>query len=225
MGRSWLQLGEHSLWCKHALFRTSLRSPLIISAPSFHKKQHSQSLVEFVDIYPTLCELAGIDMPSHLDGVSLVPILEQSDICLKEAIYGRYHSGDSVKMGSYQYTEWSSGARMLYDHTQDEDENRNVVDDPAYATVVKKITKWLATFRLQREEKEPLILAAGGIKMGDNRPPVWQRTAQLKDTVVGAPFSNYVNWLASDKDDDELVYTLDSGPEWIFVSQCKVWVA
>ena len=216
------QLGEHSLWCKHALFRTSLRSPLIISAPSFQKKQHSQSLVEFVDIYPTLCELAGIDMPNHLDGVSLVPILEQSDIRLKEAIYGRYHSGDSVKMGSYQYTEWNSGARMLYDHTLDKDENRNVVDDPAYATVVEKITKWLANFRLQREEKEPLILEAAGIKTGDNRPPVWQkRTAQLKETVVGVPFSNYVNWLASDKDGDALVYTLDSGPEWITLASAR----
>ena len=70
---------------------------------------------------------------------------------------------------------------MLYDHSQDEDENRNVVDDPAYASHEKK-TKWLATFRLQRDEKEPLILAAAGIKMVDNRPPVWQkRTAQLKD--------------------------------------------
>ena len=143
-------------------------------------------------------------------------------MCLKEAIYGRYHSGDSVKMGSYQYTEWSSGARMLYDHAQDEDENRNIVDDSAYASVVEKTTKWLANFRLQREEKEPLILAAAGIKIGDNRPPVWQkRTAQLKDTVVGVPFSNYVNWLASDKDDDELVYSLDSGPEWITLANAR----
>jgi arylsulfatase A-like enzyme len=210
------QLGEHTLWCKHALFRTSLRSPLIISAPGFQKKQHAQSLVEFVDIYPTLCELAGIEMPSHLDGVSLVPVLEESNVHLKEAIYGRYHSGDSVKMGAYQYTEWSGGARMLYDHRQDEGENVNVVDDPAYADVVEKITKWLADFRRQRETKEPLILAAAGIQVGDNRPPVWQkRTAKLKQTVVDVPFSNYVNWLASDKDGDALVYTLDSGPEWI----------
>ena len=210
------QLGEHTLWCKHALFRTSLRSPLIISAPGFQKKQHAQSLVEFVDIYPTLCELAGIEMPSHLDGVSLVPVLEESNVHLKEAIYGRYHSGDSVKMGAYQYTEWSGGARMLYDHRQDEGENVNVVDDPAYADVVEKITKWLADFRCQREAKEPLILAAAGIQVGDNRPPVWQkRTAKLKQTVVDVPFSNYVNWLASDKDGDALVYTLDSGPEWI----------
>jgi hypothetical protein len=155
-------------------------------------------------------------MPSHLDGVSLVPVLEESNVHLKEAIYGRYHSGDSVKMGAYQYTEWSGGARMLYDHRQDEGENVNVVDDPAYADVVEKITKWLADFRRQREAKEPLILAAAGIQVGDNRPPVWQkRTAKLKHTVVDVPFSNYVNWLASDKDGDALVYTLDSGPEWI----------
>jgi arylsulfatase A-like enzyme len=93
------QLGEHSLWCKHALFRTSLRAPLVISAPQHLKGQKTASLVEFVDIYPTLCELAGVEMPDHLDGVSLVPILKRPKTRLKEAIYGKYHSGDSVKNG------------------------------------------------------------------------------------------------------------------------------
>ena len=138
---------EHALWCKHALFRISLRSPLIISAPNYRKKQISQSLVEFVDIYPTLCELAGIKMPEHLDGLSLVPILDNFKVSLKEAIYGRYHAGDSVKMGDFQYTQWNSGAKMLYNHKLDEAENINIVDDLKYKKVVSKIERWLNNFR------------------------------------------------------------------------------
>ena len=216
------QLGEHALWCKHALFRTSLRSPLIISAPNYRKKQISQSLVEFVDIYPTLCELAGIKMPEHLEGLSLVPILDNFKVSLKEAIYGRYHAGDSVKMGDFQYTQWNSGAKMLYNHKLDEAENINIVDDLKYKKVVSKIERWLNNFRKKRDDKEPMILAAAGIKIGDNRPPVWQkRTAKLKAAYAEEPFSNYVNWLASDKDGDELVYSLDSGPEWIKLDNPK----
>jgi arylsulfatase A-like enzyme len=210
------QLGEHSLWCKHALFRTSLRAPLVISAPQHLKGQKTASLVEFVDIYPTLCELAGVEMPDHLDGVSLVPILKRPKTRLKEAIYGKYHSGDSVKTASYQYTEWGSGAQMLYDHTRDSDENVNVVDDPDYASIVKKMATWLDDFREKRAEKEPLILAAAGIEAGDNFPPVWrERTVQFGEATVGAIFGNYVNWLASDREGDALTYAIDSGPSWL----------
>ena len=67
------QLGDHTLWCKHTLFETSMHAPLIISAPGFQSGQRVNSLAEMIDIYPTLCELAGLDLPVHLQGKSLVP--------------------------------------------------------------------------------------------------------------------------------------------------------
>lgn len=137
------QLGEHTLWCKHALFKTSLHAPLIISAPGVKGGQRTTQLVEFVDIYPTLCELAGLDLPDHLQGKSMVPLMEKPNAPFKEAIFGRYHGGDSVKTDRYQYSEWKTGGRMLYDHQKDPMENVNQAANPEYAEVIDRLAKLL----------------------------------------------------------------------------------
>ena len=210
------QLGEHSLWCKHALFKTSLNAPLIISAPGCKPGQRSGSMGEFVDIYPTLCELAGIELPSHLQGESLTPLLHNPSVSLKDAVFSRYHSGDAVVMGRYLYAEWTGGARMLYDHSRDPNENVNVVNNPEYSDVVKKIERRLQGHRAELLEREPAIRAAAGIKASENSPPSWKkRTAKLKEAVVDQPYFAYINWLASDADEDRLTYAMVSGPEWL----------
>ena len=56
------QLGEHGLWCKHCNFNTSLNAPLVVRAPGMKQKVQSKKLVEFIDVYPTLCELAGLPL-------------------------------------------------------------------------------------------------------------------------------------------------------------------
>jgi arylsulfatase A-like enzyme len=141
------QLGEHSLWCKHALFETSLHAPLIVSAPGMKAGQRTAALVEFVDIYPTLCDLAGVEAPDHLHGKSLAPLMRDPVAPFKEAIFGRYHGGESVRSDRFQYTEWTSGAKMLYDHASDPDENVNVVNNPKYREVVAKLQQILKDHR------------------------------------------------------------------------------
>ena len=69
------QLGEHGMWNKHSCFETSMHAPLFISAPGINPGSRTSALVEFIDIYPSLCELAQIPIPSHVEGSSLVPIL------------------------------------------------------------------------------------------------------------------------------------------------------
>ena len=120
------QLGEHSLWCKHALFSTSLRTPLIIAAPGYQSKARVKGLVEFVDIYPTLCELAGIAPPGHLQGSSLRPMLMDSNTPGKKAVFSRLYGGESVVTEDYLYAEWADGSNMLFSHSQDPDENVNI---------------------------------------------------------------------------------------------------
>ena len=80
------QLGEHTLWCKHALFETSLHTPMIIKAPGFKPGQRTKALAEFVDLYPTICELAGLEAPDHLQGKSLVPVMKNPSANHKTAI-------------------------------------------------------------------------------------------------------------------------------------------
>lgn len=141
------QLGEHGLWCKHALFHTSLNAPLIISAPGIKPGQRTKALVEFVDIYPTLCELAGLPLPKHLQGKSMVPLMNNPALEWKQAAFSRYIQGESVKTDHFLYSEWSDGSRMLYDHRKDPDENVNTAVLPEYAQVVEKLSQELQKHR------------------------------------------------------------------------------
>ncbi len=142
------QLGEHSLWCKHCNFNTSLNAPLIVSAPGIAGGSSTRGLVEFVDVYPTLCELAGLDLPEHLEGSSFVELMAAAGRPWKPAVFSRYLSGDSVRTDRYLYTEWSDDegrrtARMLYDHQGDPDENVNLSEREDHAEVVEELSRTL----------------------------------------------------------------------------------
>ncbi len=142
------QLGEHGLWCKHCNFQTSLNAPLIVSAPDLAGGRTSDALVEFLDVYPTLCDLAGLEAPEHLDGESLAPCLEDPAAAFKPAVFSRYLAGDSVRTDRYLYTEWTDNrgrqtARMLYDHHADPDENRNLAEEESLRDVVDRHARLL----------------------------------------------------------------------------------
>lgn len=150
------QLGEHSLWCKHANFKTSLNAPLIISSPGTKGGVKTEALVEFIDIFPTVCDLAGLPKPEQLHGKSFLPLFENPDLPWKEAVYCRYVKGESIKTKDYLYTEWfndqeESYASMLYNHQQDSDENVNVSNDPIYSEKVSELQKLLREHIMQRE--------------------------------------------------------------------------
>ncbi|MEM6363409.1 MAG: sulfatase [Planctomycetota bacterium] len=146
-------LGEHTMWCKHSCFETSLNAPLIIVTPDAMKLKSgttSSSLVEFIDIYPTLCELADLPLPKHLDGESLVPILNDPSIRIKDMAISRFGNGDTIRTDQFRYTIYRNKrgqitGHMLYDHETDPDENVNVADEPKYAGIVKTLAKKLET--------------------------------------------------------------------------------
>ncbi len=141
-------LGEHGLWCKHCNFETSLHSPLIVNAPGIAGGGKSNALTEYLDIYPSLCELCDLPKPNHLQGRSFVPLLKNPDLPWKKAVFSRYFKGDSVKTDRYRYTEWCDKdgdvyARMLYDHKVDSAENVNIAELPQNKRIVKKMSNML----------------------------------------------------------------------------------
>jgi choline-sulfatase len=148
-------LGEHSLWAKHCTFENSMRVPLIIRTPqseSAPQGQTTNTLTEFIDIYPTLCELAGIDAPKHLDGQSLAPVLKDPDSTGKGYAIGRFSNGDTIRSNRWRYTEYTTKedrgdgrivSRMLYDHDKDPEENRNLANIPEYKPTIEKLSRQL----------------------------------------------------------------------------------
>ncbi len=124
---------EHGLWCKHCNYRTSLKVPLILKVPG-NKGQQRKEMVEFVDIYPTLQELCQLPDPGHLQGNSLVPLLNADNTPpWKESVESVWHNGFTYTSHKYAYTEWRTEsdsvlARMLFDHQSDGRENNNLID-------------------------------------------------------------------------------------------------
>jgi iduronate 2-sulfatase len=127
-------LGEHAVWGKHTLFEQSLRSPLIVShagIPAAGKA--TDSIVETIDVFPTLCDLAGLPQPDFLDGTSLVPILTNPQAPGHCAIaYQR--STQTIRTDSHRLIAHQNGHLELYDHRTPDAETRNLASsDPATA--------------------------------------------------------------------------------------------
>ena len=145
-------LGDHDMWCKHTNYEQAARAPLIFS--------YGNSIIgttlsptEFVDIYPTLCDLAGVPKPKNIDGLSLVPLMEGKVEKVKDYAVSQFPRGD--KMGyafrndRYRYVVWVKNNfttkqtfadsliadEELYDYQADPEEKRNFAYDNEYQEI------------------------------------------------------------------------------------------
>jgi iduronate 2-sulfatase len=139
-------LGEHGLWMKQSLFEESARVPLIIIAPgSKGNGKACPRTVEFVDLYPTLADLAGLTPPKNLEGASLRPLLADPAKAWDRPAFTQVQRGGfpgyAVRTERWRYIEWDDGQRgaQLYDHDADPQELHNLVNDPKYADVVQEL--------------------------------------------------------------------------------------
>ncbi|MEM1246264.1 MAG: sulfatase [Acidobacteriota bacterium] len=147
------QLSEHGgLWRKSVQFEESTRVPLIVRLPGARGGgQVVQGLVELVDLYPTLLDLAGLPAPEHsLEGTSFVPLFKDPERAWKSAVFSEsrregFH-GRSYRDRRYRYTEWSPlpGAEgelqlELYDLQNDPLEYENLARDPAHEDLVVEL--------------------------------------------------------------------------------------
>jgi arylsulfatase A-like enzyme len=126
-----------------------MQIPLVVRAPGIGGGERTAGLTESIDIYPTLCELAGTETPQHVQGRSFVPLLREPSREWKPAAVGRYRNGDTVRTDAYRYTEYSRRdgdvvARMLYDHEQDPKETRNVAGQETLQPVVQRLSDTLS---------------------------------------------------------------------------------
>lgn len=123
--------GERQWWNKNTLFERSCRAPLIIAAPGMKAGQTTKSIVELLDVYPTIADLCGLKMRHGGAGVSLRPVLCDPTASIKDAAFtlisrGPKLYGQSVRTSRWRLTRWSDGQTELYDHDADPEELRNV---------------------------------------------------------------------------------------------------
>ncbi len=136
-------LGDHQLWCKHCNFASSLKVPLMVKVPGKSGKR-TDAITEYVDIYPSLAELAGLSLPPHLDGESFAPLIDgaasQDDFAI-----AKYQDGVTVVRGDLFYTEYineqgTAQARMLFDHATDPLELRNLAERAEYQSTCQELS-------------------------------------------------------------------------------------
>ena len=178
------------MWCKHTNYEQATRTPIIICAPGIKPGQHSTSLIETVDLYPTLVELAGLPKPEtgiagmDLEGKSLVPVLKDPSQKVKDYVlhaYPRSDKGDDTKRRligrgvrneRYRLVEWKEpgepaekAAIELYDYETDPLEKKNLAKD--LPEVVAKMRAILASL----PEAKPQLSDAGAPESGYEKKP------------------------------------------------------
>ncbi len=163
------KLGEHNGWGKMSNYDIDAHVPLIISGANVKAKgEKSNALTELVDIYPTLCDLAGLPVPSHLQGKSLTPLLNEPEKEWNTAAYSQFllgrfgpletrdeeRMGYSIRTDQYRYIRWYKWDKTinkkgefldheLFDHFKDPQENENLANDMNNKETIDQLAKQL----------------------------------------------------------------------------------
>ncbi|CAA6692771.1 MULTISPECIES: alpha/beta fold hydrolase [unclassified Lentimonas] len=163
-------LSDHGMWCKHTNYEQSTRVPFMIIDPrdsKLVKGASSESVVELVDIFATLCDLSGLEEPTGIEGTSLKPVLENPKKRVKPFAVSQFprYRGDEEIMGyawrdeRYRYIEWidlrfyegdTAGPVVdieLYDYLKDPEETRNLVNDPQYAEALRNMQRKATVYK------------------------------------------------------------------------------
>jgi iduronate 2-sulfatase len=137
-------LGEHGFWEKMSLHEESTRIPLIISTPRQSQAIVTRSICEQIDLYPTLAQLAGLQIPSHVRGVDLTTLLVDPQAKVRDDAYCvRGKSDHLLRTDRYAYMRYGKGGEELYDMESDPHQYTNLADNANYANVKSRLRQRL----------------------------------------------------------------------------------
>ena len=141
-------LGDHGKWAKHTNMEQATRAPLVIIPPTVGKGTKTAQPSGFIDVYPTLCELAGLDIPEQVQGKSLVPMLNNPKASVRNgsiSLIRRGGMGYAYRTERYRYIEWVKKgevvSRDLYDYETDPLETVNLATDERSKPLMEKLAK------------------------------------------------------------------------------------
>lgn len=208
-------LGDHGIWCKHTNYEQAARIPVIVSVPGTDTRgATSAGLIESVDIYPTLCELAGLPAPKQGDGTSFAATVRNPSASTKEAVLHVYPRGErigrAIRTARYRMVEWKkpdapaeTAEFELYDYERDPEETKNLAaEQPA---IVAQLRAILA----QHPEAKPQIREASGAakknaaNAGTKRTPTDRAALFARKDKNGDGRLTKEEFLANQPDPDE----------------------
>lgn len=162
-----MNLGNKGQWMKQSLYERSAKGPLVMAGPGVPEGISTTRIVEFLDIYPTIADLAGLETPAHVEGRSLRPLMEDPDgawhypaftqvrrlggrgrggIGVDPSVSDPY-MGYSVRTQRWRYIEWGEDGLQgveLFDYMNDPGETLNLANEPAYGEIRAELDALLA---------------------------------------------------------------------------------
>ena len=166
------KLGEYNGWGKMTNYEIDTRVPLLIAGPGVRAAgQATTAPTELLDLFPTLCELAGVPLPDFLDGTSLVPLLEDPQVEADTAAYSQYHRrhegteymGYAIRTATHRLVEWRNfatgevTARELYDHRQNHSETENLIETAPPSLVTELVDALVKTHPRRGQTLVPAV--------------------------------------------------------------------
>lgn len=171
-------LGDHGLWNKMTNFENATHVPLIVSAPGMKKGVKSESMVEFLDVFPTVCELTKTPQPQKLDGKSLVPALKNPKAKIKDYAMSQYSRTTTENYTISTDTDLKGKAKEL-----EEDIHGYAIRDPRY-----RLVEWTKGFKTYQPFDEAKVI---GYQLFD-----YQKDPEERHNVANDPaYANVVKKL------------------------------
>ena len=183
-------LGDHGQWCKHTNYEQATRIPLIVAAPGVKGSQSRKALVESVDLYPTLCELAQLPAPVQGEGKSFARALRDPEAATKDAIIHVYPRGEligrAIRTERHRLVEWKkpgappeSAVLELYDYERDPAETKNLVE-----TEPEVVARLRAILARQPEAKPQIPTENSAKRAGTDRGTMFSRRDKDGDGLL-----------------------------------------
>jgi arylsulfatase A-like enzyme len=156
-----LTVGDHRFgFSKNCPYEGCIRSPLIVYAPGFYAPRTDSHLVENIDLAPTIAAWAGAKTPAKVDGMSLLPLLENEQAAWRDDVlieHWRTENGvgsiipnfSAIRTDRWKYVEYETGERELYDLQGDPYELYNLARNPGYESVISQLAGRLAILKSQ----------------------------------------------------------------------------
>jgi len=153
-----LAIGSHGLLGKQNMYDHSVRAPLIFAGPGIPGGRRSDALCYLYDLFPTLCELAGLDVPESVEGKSLLPIIQGRSEAVREVIFGAYRDvqrmarTDRWKLIYYPKIDRT----QLFDLKADPDELHDLSANPKHARTLNQLRSRLVRLQGQFDDPPPI---------------------------------------------------------------------
>ncbi len=136
-------LGEKTHFGKHTLWEQSTLSPLAFRMPGQTEGVVISNTVSLIDIYRTITDIAGLEAPDHVQGLSLLPLIENPDIPFDRPAVTEFYGNYAVRTDDWRYIQYWDGTEELYNHTLDPSEIVNLAGDPAYRAIMDSLSAYI----------------------------------------------------------------------------------